>query len=179
MGVGADVDQAQADTDGKVNMAFWSTKLESRMGDMLRRVEARARGIGVAVITTLCAAGPKRSGNQNYKILAIQRYLYKREPAFLTADERRDIRKMIAKAFRTRAVNEIGGFALLANEIGAKMVRAYRLHIAAGVSKSGAMKGLANSTRSAKIRKGTISNPIMVDTGEMRDSLTYRVDLKN
>jgi hypothetical protein len=160
-------------------MAFWSAKLESGTDKMLKRVEARAKGIGVAVITTLCAAGPNRSGNQNYKIIAIQRYLYKREPAFLMPDERKSIRKMIAAAFHSGSVNVAGGFLKLAEEIGKKMVRAYRLHIAAGVSRSGEMKGLANSTRSAKIRKGTISNPILVDTGEMRDSLTYRVDLKN
>jgi len=160
-------------------MSFWSAKLESRTGEMLKRVESRAKGIGVAIITTLCNAGPKRSGNENYKILAIQRYLYKREPTFLSTDERRDIRKMIAAAFRTGAVNAAGGFARLANDIGAKMIRLYRLHIAAGVSKSGAMKGLEPNTRKAKVRKGTISNPIMVDTGEVRDSLTYRIDIKN
>lgn len=159
-------------------MAFWSAKLESKMDGMLRRVEARAKGLGSAVITTLCSAGPTRTGNQNYKILAIQRYLYKREPTFLTTAERASVRKMIAAAFHSGAVNAVGGMRRLAEDIGQKMVRLYRLHIAAGVSRSGEMKGLANSTRSAKIRKGTINNPILVDTGELRDSLTYRVDLK-
>jgi hypothetical protein len=167
-------------------MSFWSAKLESRTGEMLKRVESRAKGIGVAIITTLCNAGPKRSGNENYKILAIQRYLYKREPTFLSTDERRDIRKMIRAAFRrprrksgVAPVNQPGGLRRLADAIGQKMVRLYRLHIAGGVSKSGVMKGLEASTRQAKVRKGTISNPIMVDSGEVRDSLTYRVDLKN
>lgn len=160
-------------------MAFWSAKLESRWNEVAARLVIRGRGLGRAEIVTLCNSGPKRSGNENYKILAIQRSLYHREPTFISGDEMRAIRRSIKEAFTSGAVNAVGGMRRLAEAIGQKMIRLYRLHIAAGVSKSGTMKSLANSTRTAKIRKGTVSKPILVDTGEMRDSLTFRVDLKN
>lgn len=153
-------------------MAYWTVKTESKLSTLLTRWKSRGQGPSSVLVTLLTAAGPTRSANMNFKVLAIQRYLYKRDPWFVNADERRAITKIWRSAFAVglSAIEEAG------RRVGEALIQIYRDHINNGVSRSGPMPGLKPSSIIARGRAGIVGRTPLRRTDELYNSLTFRVE---
>lgn len=149
-------------------------KLESNLDRVLEQLARIESEVASFLVTMTTDAGPKRDASKNYKVLAIQKNVFKRDPWFLSAAEER-----ACMARFNRAVADGGSVEQMrraADDVGRIIVDAYRQHITARKNARGAMPDVSEQTAKRKQKKGRAGNPPLVDTGELVDSLTWKTE---
>lgn len=155
-------------------MSDWKVTTGTTGMDAIIRDLKAAGNVEPLAIEIRHSAGPARTANKNAKIAAIQKQLG-RNPWFLTAAELRKMQPRLVAAVEQISAGHPRAIHGAAEAIGKDMVAAYRAHIAAGKNPRGSMRKLTKAGSIRKAKKHGHQPPILVDTGELRDSLTWRI----
>jgi hypothetical protein len=144
----------------------WTVRQESNLPKVLDSIVKRGN-VGTHMITVR-VGGQTRSPSENAKIIAIQKALWQRDPWYLTSDETKQIGTLTRAALEAKDVATTLG--AIAHDVGRMIVRFFRAHIDARMSRTGATK--PNSQALAR-RKG--GKPPLRDTDELFDSLEFEL----
>jgi len=158
-----------------VSGGIWDVRAESNLEEVRQRLGSLAEGVAAYELTLRTSAGATRSAAQNMDVIERQRQ-QGRDPFFLSPEERGVLHQVFRDVLGR--VKTLAALEEAAHEIGRRVVAFYRDHIDRKQSASGLTPPVSKRTQREKDKAGRGSSPPLVNSGELRGCLTYRVEPK-